>query len=98
VVTAVRENTRKHSTLIYGAAAAAAADDDDDDDNHTNPHHGIVQVMNEVLSSSCRKINQHYRLNSGHCCSVKTPVNSAHSYALLLLMMMMKTILILLIG
>jgi hypothetical protein len=46
VVTAVRKNTRKHSTLIYAAAdAAAAADDDDDDVNHTNPHHRIVQVM-----------------------------------------------------
>jgi hypothetical protein len=46
MVTAVRKNTRKHSTLIYAAAgAAAAADDDDDDVNHTNPHHRIIQVM-----------------------------------------------------
>jgi hypothetical protein len=63
VVTAVRENIRKHNTHSY-----AAADDDDDDDNHTNPHHMIIQVMKEVLSSSCRKINEHYRLNSGLCC------------------------------
>jgi hypothetical protein len=65
VVTAVRENIRKRSTHSYAAATAAAAaaaaadadaaDDDDDDDNHTNPHHRIIQVMKEVLFSSCRR-------------------------------------------